>query len=1551
MMPIQTRPKGWRIVLAGCLLAALSAVVAAQSDDIQAQPNRRLLATADFSLTGLAVKAEPAHQAIPRHTATVIQTRLAGIEGDASVVLSQLDPNLRVRGQLVGPSFRSPVEIEAAIGAPLLVPPLALPGDHLVTNLRVVDTGVAGAPTVAEVLPETCSLSVLDQLLVSQVQVREMTYEEIAASGINVSQDSYSYYNFTLALGTESDGYKITIPVAMPNTPVDPPLAGPPNVHASVGTRVPSPDILPLFLEPEDAAGGGGPELEGGNIRIPGLIIFPGRVALLNQFFEAILIVSNGAPGDTPLVVHTLRARLELPQAPNPANNPLRIAELQVGGAVEELELHTLGPDGTYGTGDDSSRFAPGESGQASFLIEGLKEGLHTIKFQLQGTLDGLPGGPVQVKGEATGAVRVRDASFAVSFTHPGVVRAGQEYDLGITLFNSGSRDILGAFADLSPLRIVGADLADPAQGNQRDFPTTLKPGESGTVIWRLRSRVTGAVTASFTKVEGSTQTCLELVTGVGDRNVPLSPDSLILPDAVRYLPPPVVEASSALLGQAWSIATAPAGTLPEGVLPISKRTVSDRAVELGVAGLRVRFGEPLQVSLVALLRDWLGETRENPDLGFIEALCSTKTGFAWEDRVGEQLGLVLGAQSSGEFHQAIVENELGRSRFLSVLVAHSEANPLVGVRLLDPEGRAVGLAGPQDRFGAVPAGSMLRLETTLDGQARSRGAFLLMQAPASGVWTLELTAWQAGSVDLSILLPVDDDLYRQLSFSGVPLAAGVAYRVRFDPYFSSGAVVEQCTGACSPSGPAGVVSLLSEPPPQLVGVLQVGPAVTEAGDRFGLMAAVLFSKPVSVQTAENSANYAIAGGMLVGSNPPVTVGGLIRVLGAKLNFADRFAFLKMSSPIGPFIERTITLSGITDTRGLALTPSAIDVPIEMTVSPGGVPPGGYLTGRVLNADGTPVPGAPVELWDWPCNAIMPLKVARVTSDNAGRYVIDYIVNGECSPMELAANHPVNGSNKSFTIPVTYHGQHLVADFVFLARGRVEGQITLNGQPVSGAQVQIMSNSESGFAQLAHAGSDGKYLALDIPVGGVSVLAVGGEGQTNATGFGAGWIDGPSKTAIVNVALQSISGSVEGKVLDAAGKPVSRSLVIAQTQVQGLTDTVKLGYSYTATDGAFKLSNLPLGAITIYTTDNVTGLAIAQQIQLTAEVPSVTGVVLTLPGNGSISGRVIDQAGNYLAFAEVQCGLVVVTSDPFGYYRFPMLSAGTQTLTATNPTTGMTAAVQATVWAGQETPGADIVVSAAATVRGTVSIVRTPGLPAVALAGAEVTYDGYHIVRTNSQGAYVLPNVPPGHSFTLRFIDPTKRLGANQPLKLAPGETLTRNVTFHPAAISGKVFQPDGQTGAVARLTVYALLPILTDGYDYGRLSGDSSITTITAGDGSYLIGNLNPGGFRVVAYNDFFPTRVGRIGVLPPDSIVTCNLTLVDTLAGEIKGHVFQTDGVTPVGEGIEVTLGGGHLADAMVRTDATGSFSFPEVFATGIYNLTAADPETGYSNRIRIA
>ncbi|HEV2765993.1 MAG TPA: hypothetical protein VGV38_23610, partial [Pyrinomonadaceae bacterium] len=534
------------------------------------------------------------------------------------------------------------------------------------------------------------------------------------------------------------------------------------------------PAVYPVILKGGDDGAGNGnaagssssvPMFGGLPVNLPGVLVVPGNVGFLNQFFEAIVIVANGAPNGAPLVVSGLRAKAKLPDAGTPADpsdDPLRIAETQAAGRVTELDLHGLGPDGKYGTADDTLRFSPGQSGQGTFLLEGLKEGLHTVNFGLEATLEGLPGGPVKVTGAVPGAVLVRDVSFAVTFTHPSVVRAGQEYDLAMTVYNTGSRDINGAFARLNANSVSGAELLGGDDG-ARQFATTIKRKESATVKWRLRANTTGAVTASYVKVGEDVSAGLALVTGVGDRNVPLSPDSLILPDPVRHLPPGVVEAARALLGQAWSIANAPPGSLPQGVAPVPKQTVVDRAVELGVAGMRADFGEAATVTLETLLRDWLGELKQ--DAGFADALRHTPAGDNFHDAVGAEIAKRLNSAaaplSAAEFHQELATTESPRSPFVSALLTQAGGQAVAGLRLVSASGLRAGFgANASERAGELATGAGVRL-TNADGSAA--GQMVLVSQPGEENWTAEIHGWQGGAFNLSLLYAGAGSTYRQL--------------------------------------------------------------------------------------------------------------------------------------------------------------------------------------------------------------------------------------------------------------------------------------------------------------------------------------------------------------------------------------------------------------------------------------------------------------------------------------------------------------------------------------------------------------------------------------------------------------------------------------------------------------------------------------------------------------------------------------------------------------------------------------------------------------------
>lgn len=1531
------------------------------------------LATADFDLLGLAVTADPATLTVPKNTSTSIHTSVRVPEGtDPFSIITALNPNYRVRGELTGPSLTAPLTLEAPIGQPLNIPALGNAGDHLVRNLRVVDLSTPEQTVVTSVTPDSVGIVVIERLLVSQVQVHELNYDQIVQAGINITGDSYRAFNFTLGIATTSTAQNITIPVAFPPVGVvDPrPLIGIPSVSAP-GIDVPT--VLPVMLsvegpdgEPQDMPNLG----DGGPMQIPGVIVFPGRVGFLHQFFEAIVIVSNGAPNGAPLVIHSLRAKAHLPDQGTPADasdDPLRIAETQIGGRVTELELHGLGADNKYGTGDDVTSFGPGESGQASFLLEGLKEGLHEINFDLEAMLEGLPSGPVKVHGEVSGAVLVRDASFAVTFTHPNVVRAGNEYDLGMTVYNSGQTDIQGAFAQLPPTSISGAEFVGQDTG-QRQFATTIKKGESATVKWRLRANVTGEVTATYVKVGEGVSAGLNLVTGVGDRNIPLSPDSLILPEPVRHLPPDVVEAARALLGQAWSIANAPAGSLPQGVATVTKQTVVNRAVELGIAGMRVDFGEPVMVSLDTALRDWLGELQT--DTGFADTQRNTRSGYEWFDSVGaeiyERLNTGASPVTSLALHREFANTELPRSRFISALVTHVSGPAIAGPRFISAQGKQVGFGSTSDeRAGDLAQGSSMRLthKDVISGAVTNGGGMVVISNPSTDNWTLELNGWATGTVDLSLVAPTTSQVYNLYSWTGIQITQGGKYRVRFKPLsLSSAPVLEEFRdGSWQATTATVAVTPLDQPAPRVVGVIQVTPDVVAGGDKYGRLVGILFSKPMLQDQAQTIGRYRIGDGTLKGSNPAQQVGDPISVTGARMDYGNRFVFLSLNATIGPYIERDLTITSMLDTRRLSLAPSPVTTIIQPRVSPQGKPPGAYLTGRVLNADGSPVPNAPVMYWIVECPdpaKLLPPEPEPIVlkyTDAQGRYAIDYVRDSDCNPLSITVNNPITNSEKRLTSPVAYDGQHMVLDMVFLARGNVEGNITSAGQPMPKAFVRVVPDLDVVGTKVVQADQNGHYVATDIPVGNVSVLAVGDGAFHNASGFNAGTIGGPNQTAFINVSLQNIAGVVRGHVFRSDLTAAPGSLVVAYAVIPGFHSSrndgaTAVGYMFADRDGSFTIANLPVGDIKLEVTDYVTGLIAQQTVQLSNAVPEVNGLVIVLPGSGIVTGRVTDDVGTPLANVFVSTAGRAVQTDSFGNYELKSLPAGNLNISAFEPVSQRVGAAQALVQVGQTTSGINIVILRPSTLQGTVYLIKEGTSTPAPAAGISVSVDGFKSFNTNAQGQYTIPNIQPG-DFTLRIVDEAKGYAVNTPIKLLPGEILTRDATFRPGTIHGKVFQPDGVTPTIAQLSIYVPHADLTRGFSWGLLSTEPPLSTQSAVDGTYSLSGLNPGTYRITTSNVFFPTRVSVGGTLPPGGNEEANLTLVSTLAGKIQGNIFRPDGTTSAGPGIKVTLSGGSLADATVHTDENGHYEFGEVFSAGSYNLTATDPASGQTNRILIS
>lgn len=510
-------------------------------------------------------------------------------------------------------------------------------------------------------------INVLDEILITEVTSRPLSLEEIRDRGIVITEDNFQVLEFTAGFLIESEPVSITFPVVVPNAqPVQqidvPKLPSAQRLEPpSVNIQIPQLDIPNLMVKGFEML----PllPLEGSDkeklpeVKIPGLILIPGDVGFLNEFFSVLLMVTNAAPEGSALVVRNLRAEIKLPPGSDglfgTGDDPLRVAETQEGGVQSMLPIfravETATGEKIVNEGEDFIRGS--ETGQAEFLVEGRKEGTHTFDIEVMGDLEGFQSGNTYpVTTTVPGTVLVRNPNFSITLAHPEIVRDQEPCSLFITLTNTSDSP-----ANLLSLRLNARSLSGtrPADG-QEDVQRleTLAPRDSHTFEFRMVSQQTGKVSATVLLADDGLNGQFLLTTGVSEEGVPLSPNTLVLPQLANLLPPELAQPTMRLLGQAWSVATAPAGSLPPGIDRMSKVVVGYRSTDLAEAGLRVKFRDVLTRVVPDLLLDLLGadvlDTEALPDRereirAFDTLRRRTNAGLGWSQAFAEYL--------SAEFH------------------------------------------------------------------------------------------------------------------------------------------------------------------------------------------------------------------------------------------------------------------------------------------------------------------------------------------------------------------------------------------------------------------------------------------------------------------------------------------------------------------------------------------------------------------------------------------------------------------------------------------------------------------------------------------------------------------------------------------------------------------------------------------------------------------------------------------------------------------------------------------------------------------------------------
>ena len=462
------------------VLNALVTVVALASS-ASGQTTNAVLGRDDIRLLGAGLRVTPARQVVPKDIATIVSTYLQAPTLPDSP-LPPFAPDAIVRGTLRGPGFAKPIEITARPNTPFNLPPFSVAGLYTLDTIRLE----SGGEVLLYGSPESVTIEVIEKLLVTQVTARPLTAAEIREKGIVFDKENFQAYNFTAAFAVgASNPVPISFPVVLPRLegPADVSLEGvglsvlaPPKLPRletiipdtlKIQTQIPNLQVVGFTL--------GIPELKGKNLSvppIPGIVVIPGDIGFLNQFFNVTLLVGNVAPLGSNLVVSELSAEIVLPpgrdNVPNSDDDPLGMARTNAGASPRVRLVMQPGSDGKLGTGDDIGSLGPSETGSAEYLVEGRREGTHVIEMQMRGTLTGLPVGPVTITGRAAGSVLVRNPTFTLTFTHPDLINSGEPYTLDVTVTNTSESPANFVSVNLHPANIAGAQLVGVAHARGR---------------------------------------------------------------------------------------------------------------------------------------------------------------------------------------------------------------------------------------------------------------------------------------------------------------------------------------------------------------------------------------------------------------------------------------------------------------------------------------------------------------------------------------------------------------------------------------------------------------------------------------------------------------------------------------------------------------------------------------------------------------------------------------------------------------------------------------------------------------------------------------------------------------------------------------------------------------------------------------------------------------------------------------------------------------------------------------------------------------------------
>jgi hypothetical protein len=600
--------------------------------------------------------------------------------------------------------------------------------------------------------------------------------------------------------------------------------------------------------------------------------------------------------------------------------------------------------------------------------------------------------------------------------------------------------------------------------------------------------------------------------------------------------------------------------------------------------------------------------------------------------------------------------------------------------------------------------------------------------------------------------------------------------------------------------------------------------------------------------------------------------------------------------PEGPFTVRAFVPGSLTffaDATGTMTAGGTVGVPV-------GLPPTGFLQGRVLFARGLAASSSRVQVLD-DTSAFFDSQFT--VGDGSFSFLVPA---GRALTVEAA--HPLDGAiERAVTGLVVGDGTTLVQDVTLPARASVQVTVLRNGQPVVGARIELQDSAQTFPTFRGTTSAQGQLVVPGIREGAFTVRARdGATSQILGEASGTVRVQDDNGTVFVAITVVALTGAIEGTVTGAAGTTPVPSAFVSVLDPGG-TSLIASGFADAG--GFYRITGVTVGSQGFRVRASTSGATAEATGAFTAQGETVR-IDFEIPG-GVVAGRAFFFDGVPLSFGSV---FVVTapstvrfgTTDASGSYRVFGVPAGDFAVTAQEGGEGGSG-LSATATGRLDDVAVplalpDLVLPPTGTVRG---VVRGPdgnpaGVVGVVLEGGD--FDRF--ATTNGSGEYEFQRVPLGAVFVEAVDFAGGLTGSAVGALTSPGEELELDIMLlAQGTVTGRVLPPSGNTGvAGASVTI--------EGLARSGTLGPPSQTRMSDPAGGYIATTVPVGPVRVTAVN---PAGAG----IAEDVLTIPGPLVLDVRLGNAVALPFALDGTD--GFRHDVGIAGALVEGGTVQGDVT--------------------------------